>query len=86
MNNADAFWFKTMQRKQGEAMEDFKETLKAMHVVLDKMPVFKGEEGNTAQLVDENRPDGDVVIKRKDGTPIMTMPRETWDQLREYKP
>lgn len=36
----------------------------------------------TAELVDENDPNGAVVLKDKDGTPRMWMPRDVYEEIR----
>lgn len=48
-------------------------------------PLWKAEEGDYAELVDENDEDGAVVIRRKSGAPVAMMPREVWDQLLTWK-
>ncbi len=36
----------------------------------------------TVSLVDENKPEGLVVIRDADGNPWMCMPREVYDEIR----
>ena len=49
---------------------------------LEKHPIFKAEEGDYAELADENDEQGIVNLCRKDGTVLMQMPRDVWNELR----
>ncbi len=42
----------------------------------------KPEEGDYAELLNEDDPNSDVVVRRRDGTPVFQMARETWEALR----
>ena len=50
---------------------------------LIETPLYKAEKGDYAELVDENDEQGMVGIYRKSGTPVLFMPRDVWDRLRE---
>jgi len=52
----------------------------ALKKMLDAVPLKL--DGETAELVDEDDPEGNVVIKTADGTPTAVMPRNVWDFLR----
>lgn len=43
------------------------------------------QEGDYAELASEEDPNGIVVIKRKDGTPIMQMARREWDDILQWQ-
>lgn len=64
-------------------MKDAKIDLESVKAALNG-PVFVAEDGDYAILVDEDDENGLVNVHRKDGTPIMVMPREVWDQLRDW--
>ena len=65
-----------------------KEDLKKAFEELDKhdLCILKDMGQSTAQLLDENNPDGIVVIRDEQGNDRLFMPRCVWDELREYKP
>jgi hypothetical protein len=59
--------------------------LQAAYDLLNKTPSsLKPQPGDYAEYEDEANP-VTVVLKRKDGTPVMTMPVEVWDQIRAAK-
>ena len=39
------------------------------------------EDGDYCELLDENDPNGAVVIRRKDGRPTLVMSRSAYDEL-----
>ncbi len=60
-------------------------TLDTLRQHIDQHPIFKAQPGDYAKLADENDENGLVNIYRANGTLVMQMPREVWDQLREHK-
>lgn len=55
----------------------------ALRAFLDKnTPGGKPQEGDYAELADENDPNSDVILRRKDGTPRVQMAQEIWEALR----
>ena len=40
------------------------------------------KEGDYAELLDESDENSDVVLRRKNGSPFIMMPRDLWDELR----
>jgi len=59
--------------------------LQDLFALFEMMPVLESEEGDYAKLVDEQDEQGPVQICRKDGTPVVIMPRQVWDDLLEKK-
>jgi Fe-S cluster biogenesis protein NfuA len=61
--------------------------LKAIHDLLEaSMRPRAKEDGWTAELLDENNPDGAVVLKDRRGNIQMMMPRSVYEDLRKEKP
>ena len=48
--------------------------------------LFQNMGQSTAQLMDENEPDGGVVIRDERGNDRLYMPRDVWDELRRNRP
>lgn len=46
---------------------------------LDKYPLIL--DAVSAELADEDKPDGDVVFRNKDGAAVAMMPREVYEEL-----
>jgi hypothetical protein len=64
---------------------DNKEILEALRL-LDKLsPPLKHEKGDYCEFADDDDPDSLVVFRRKDGTPTMWMPYETYLEILNYK-
>lgn len=49
-------------------------------------PICKPEEGDYAELVNENDEQGLVRVCSKNGSVVMVIPRDVWDRLVEAKP
>ncbi len=64
------------------------ETIKGLAQELRRMDVSfaRIEPGSTAELEDENDPQGMVIIRDSRGAPRLCMPREVWDDLRKWQP
>lgn len=58
--------------------------LDMLRQIIDREPVFEPQEGDYAQLADEENETGLVNVYRKNGTLVLQMPREVWDQLRAH--
>lgn len=66
--------------------QDPKIDLKAAVEAIDKMPLLTARcAGGTAELLDEEDPEGPVVIKNKTGYPVAFMPQDVFWDLRNYK-
>ena len=60
------------------------EEIKKLFDLLESSPLPGGhEDGDYAELVDENDPDGPVRICNKVGREKIIMPRTLWDELRQ---
>jgi hypothetical protein len=53
---------------------------------IDLNASFQAQPGDYARLADENDEQGQVNVYRKNGSIVMTMPREVWDQLLGFVP
>jgi hypothetical protein len=53
---------------------------------LDANPVGFGPRPLTAELLDDNEPDGTIVIRDADGVSRLMMPREVYEDFLKWKP
>ena len=59
-----------------------KDPLAELAALIERQATIALGEGDYAELVNEDEPDGYVRVCRKDGTPVIFAPRALWDKLR----
>ncbi len=67
-------------------MTELKDDLTKMKAYLEDLNLSPGDSGLTAELVDEEDPEGIVIIKRADGTIAASMRRQEYEDLKEWQP
>ncbi len=61
-------------------MDDLKEAL----AFLDTLPPILGDGPHTAELLNEEAPEGPVILSDKEGRTTALLPRDVWDSLQNW--